>query len=42
MYPFLLNMWVMGKVAETKLKEYSPKYITAEELDEILAKPQEK
>jgi hypothetical protein len=40
MYPFLLNMWVMGKVTETKLQTYSPKYITAEELVEILATSQ--
>lgn len=37
MYPFLLNMWVMGKVTETKLQTYNPKYITAQELDMILA-----
>jgi hypothetical protein len=40
MYPFLLNMWVMGKVTEAKLQTYSPKYITVDELDMILATPQ--
>jgi hypothetical protein len=40
MYPFLLNMWVMGKVTETKLQTYSPKYLTADELNMILATPQ--
>lgn len=40
MYSFLLNMWVMGKVTETKLQTYSPKYISADELDMILATPQ--
>ena len=40
MYPFLLNMWVMGKVTETKLQTYTPKYITTDEFDMILATPQ--
>jgi hypothetical protein len=39
MYPFLLNMWIMGKVTETKLQTYSSKYITTNELDMILATP---
>lgn len=40
MYPFLLNMWVMKKVDEAKLNTYTPKFITEEERDMILATPQ--
>ncbi|GIO33728.1 hypothetical protein J2TS6_48690 [Paenibacillus albilobatus] len=40
MYAFLLNMWTMKKVDEVKLESYTPKFITADERDMILATPQ--
>jgi hypothetical protein len=39
LYPFILNMWVMGK-DETYVRNAQAKgYITAEEVDAILATP---
>lgn len=41
MYPFILNMWVAGKIKETKVNEYVAKgFITQEEANLILATPQ--
>lgn len=40
MYGFILNMWVLGKIDETKVHSYVPKYINQEEADAILATPQ--
>ena len=39
-YPFILNMWIMKKISEAQVKAYSPKFITAEEAEMILATPQ--
>ena len=39
-YGFLLNMWVMAKITETKLRTYVPFYITQAECDMILLTPQ--
>lgn len=38
MYNFILNQWIMEKISEEKVRSYSPKYITQQELDEILNK----
>lgn len=41
MYNFILNMWIMKRIDETKVKSYVPKgYITDDEADIILATPQ--
>lgn len=40
MYGFILNMYVMGKINAEKVQSYSPKFITQEEADMILATPQ--
>ncbi|GAB6151602.1 hypothetical protein JCM17380_03520 [Desulfosporosinus burensis] len=40
MYPFILNMWVMGKIDPVKVQSYVPKYITQLERDAILITPQ--
>lgn len=41
MYNFILNMWVMRKIAAEKVQTYVTKsYITQVEADMILATPQ--
>lgn len=40
MYQFILNMWVMKKVDETKVNSYVGRYITQDEANMILATPQ--
>ena len=40
MYGFILNMWIMRRMTETKIKSYVPIYISQEECDMILATPQ--
>jgi len=40
MYTFILNMWVMRKIDQTKVQSYVGRYITQEEADMILATPQ--
>ncbi|WP_255363176.1 hypothetical protein [Cellulosilyticum sp. I15G10I2] len=40
MYGFILNMWVMRRINETKVRSYVPLYITEEEANMILATPQ--
>jgi hypothetical protein len=41
MYGFIANMWIMGKIDETKVQSYVTKgYISQEEADMILATPQ--
>lgn len=40
MYGFILNMWVMGRVTEQKVRSYVPMFITQEECNMILATPQ--
>ena len=40
MYGFILNIWVMGRVSEQKVRSYVPLYITQTECDMILATPQ--
>jgi len=40
MYGFILNMWVMKRINELKVRTYVPIYITQEECDMILATPQ--
>ena len=36
MYAFILGMWVRRKVSETQIRNYVPKFITAEEAESIL------
>lgn len=40
MYGFILNMWVMKKIDEKKVRFYVPFYITGAEADAILVTPQ--
>ena len=40
MYGFILNMWVMGRISESKVRSYVPLYVTQTECDMILATPQ--
>lgn len=40
MYQFILNMWVMKKINETKVQSYVGRFITQDEADMILATPQ--
>lgn len=40
MYGFILNMWIMGRVTEQKVRSYVPTFITQEECNMILATPQ--
>lgn len=40
MYNFILNMWIMKRIDEVKVKSYVPKYITQEQCDKILSTPQ--
>lgn len=40
MYGFILNMWIMGRGRESKVRGYVPMFITKEECDMILATPQ--
>lgn len=40
MYNFILNMWIMKRIDDTKVKSYVPFYITQDECDMILATPQ--
>ena len=39
MYSFILSMWVAGKLSEAKVRSYSPLFLTAGEVDLILASP---
>ncbi|BBH19872.1 hypothetical protein Back11_12170 [Paenibacillus baekrokdamisoli] len=40
MYAFILSMWVAKKIIEGKVRSYSPKFISPEEADLVLATPQ--
>lgn len=40
MYGFILNMWIMERVTEQKVRSYVPIFITQEECNMILATPQ--
>lgn len=40
MYGFILNMWIMRRLNEDKVRSYCPFYITEEERDMIFATPQ--
>lgn len=40
MYNFILNMWIMRRISEAKVRSYVPVYISQEECDMILATPQ--
>ena len=40
MYNFILSMWVAGKISEAKVRSYSPLFLSAEEVNLILATPQ--
>lgn len=40
MYGFILNMWIMGRLTEQKVRSYVLLYITQKECDMILATPQ--
>jgi hypothetical protein len=40
MYPFLLNLWVAGRITEEKLREYAGYgFITEDEVNLIIATP---
>ena len=39
-YGFILNMWMMKKIDEAKVKSYVPAYISDDEAKMILATPQ--
>lgn len=42
MYPFILNMWVFGKITEIQVNSYAVKgFITRQEAQQILATPKE-
>ena len=38
-YHFILSMWVAGTITEEKVRSYAPRFITAEQVDMILATP---
>lgn len=40
MYTFILNQWIMRKIDAAKVVSYSPKWITDEQADDIIATPQ--
>lgn len=40
MYAFLIGMWTRRKVTETQIRNYVPRFITAEEAELILSTPQ--
>ncbi len=40
LYPFILNMWIMGKDEAYVNNAFAKGYITVEEKDTILATPQ--
>lgn len=40
LYPFILNMWIMGKDETYVRNAYSKEYITEDEMKAILATPQ--
>lgn len=40
MYGFILNMWIMKKVDEDKVRSYVPLFIDEDEAKMILATPQ--
>lgn len=40
MYGFILNMWIMKRIDENKVRSYVPLYIEQKECDMILATPQ--
>lgn len=39
LYKFILNMWVMRKIDEEKVRSYVPRWITAEEAEIIILQP---
>lgn len=40
MYAFILNMWIMKRIDESKVRSYVPLYIDKKECDMILTTPQ--
>jgi hypothetical protein len=40
MYEFILDKYVRGVITAEKVQSYCPKYITQEQVDTILATPQ--
>jgi len=40
MYGFILNMWIMKRIDEAKVRSYVPVYIKQEECEMILVTPQ--
>ncbi len=40
MYGFILNMWIMNRINEEKVRSYSPRFLTSEEIEMIIATPQ--
>ena len=41
MFEFIKGQYVMGKISADKVKSYCPKYITEEQVEEILQLPKE-
>lgn len=39
MYQFILNMWIMKRIDENKVRSYVPLFISEEEANMILATP---
>ena len=40
MYAFILNMWIMRRIDENRVRSYIPLFISEEEANMILATPQ--
>ena len=38
-YNFIPSMWVAGTITEEKVRSYAPRFITADQVDMILATP---
>ncbi len=41
MYSFILSMYKQGKIDEAKVRSYCPKFITEQQVDEILGSVKE-
>jgi len=37
MYNFILTQWILGKIDEAKVLQFAPRWITAEQAQEIIA-----
>ena len=38
-FNFIKSMWIAGSIDETKVRAYAPRFITAEQVEMILATP---